>query len=320
MGRARGTKRSAAPGRWPPELLDLQRRGGMAPDWHEAWHERGQSVPQTVFYNPDENTFLFSEQPGQFRSLEDAKNHTDDLPVLRIKNNTFYIESTGSASPILNAEQAHQMLLVLEKELGQSGEVPSWKQVCAGTIDWSGEGMGFERMAPGNLHPHQNREEVLRYTLEWLGKMEAGDSIWMDRNEEIRISKTSESFTIDGPDGYFAETQISREAAEIISDLSQDHSLLLGAEWIDGTQSLIGRYGTAEAYVGGSIDDTHISISSQKPQRGIREKSLVLRVSGKKLEFPFQGEGMSKEEVLLFRNILKSITRETDTLLEHGQG
>ena len=48
MGRARGTKRDRGtgeptPGRgaWPPELRDLQRRGGMSPDWHEATHGRG---------------------------------------------------------------------------------------------------------------------------------------------------------------------------------------------------------------------------------------------------------------------------------------
>ena len=51
MGRARGTKKDRgtgepAPGRgaWPPELQDLQRRGGMSPDWHEAAHGRGSGV------------------------------------------------------------------------------------------------------------------------------------------------------------------------------------------------------------------------------------------------------------------------------------
>ena len=49
MGRARGTKKNRgsgepAPGRWPPELEDLQRRGGMSPDWHEATHAPGRGV------------------------------------------------------------------------------------------------------------------------------------------------------------------------------------------------------------------------------------------------------------------------------------
>ena len=40
MGRARGRKGD----HWPPELRDLQRRGGMSPDWHEAAHRRGGGV------------------------------------------------------------------------------------------------------------------------------------------------------------------------------------------------------------------------------------------------------------------------------------
>lgn len=51
MGRARGTRKDRgsgepAPGRgaWPPELRDLQRRGGMAPDWHDTWHAAGEGV------------------------------------------------------------------------------------------------------------------------------------------------------------------------------------------------------------------------------------------------------------------------------------
>lgn len=49
MGRARGTAKNRGKpvegrGAWPPELLDLQRRGGMSPDWHDTWHERGQGV------------------------------------------------------------------------------------------------------------------------------------------------------------------------------------------------------------------------------------------------------------------------------------
>ena len=49
MGRARRQKIQAAEpatgrGAWPPELEDLQRRGGMAPDWHEATHGLGGGV------------------------------------------------------------------------------------------------------------------------------------------------------------------------------------------------------------------------------------------------------------------------------------
>lgn len=31
-------------GNWSPELIDLQRRGGMSPDWHEVTHGRGKGV------------------------------------------------------------------------------------------------------------------------------------------------------------------------------------------------------------------------------------------------------------------------------------
>lgn len=46
MGRARGKRGDRGSGtppesRWPEELRDLQGRGGMAPDWHEAWHRPG---------------------------------------------------------------------------------------------------------------------------------------------------------------------------------------------------------------------------------------------------------------------------------------
>ena len=58
MGRARGTKKDRgtgepAPGRWPPELQDLQRRGGMSPDWHEATHGRSGGVGQAAKKNID---------------------------------------------------------------------------------------------------------------------------------------------------------------------------------------------------------------------------------------------------------------------------
>ena len=51
MGRARGKKGDRgtgepAPGRWPPELRDLQQRGGMSPDWHEAAHGRGAGIQE----------------------------------------------------------------------------------------------------------------------------------------------------------------------------------------------------------------------------------------------------------------------------------
>ena len=55
MGRARGRKGDRgtgeiAPGRgaWPPELEDLQRRGGMSPDWHDMWHGRGQGLGEVA--------------------------------------------------------------------------------------------------------------------------------------------------------------------------------------------------------------------------------------------------------------------------------
>ena len=53
MGRSRGLKRDNKPaeGRWPPELRDLQRRGGMSPDWHEATHGRSRGV--AGFSDPD---------------------------------------------------------------------------------------------------------------------------------------------------------------------------------------------------------------------------------------------------------------------------
>ena len=67
MGRARGTKKDRgtgepAPGRgaWPPELQDLQRRGGMSPDWHEAWHGRGDSTlsEEGAWRDSEERSFV----------------------------------------------------------------------------------------------------------------------------------------------------------------------------------------------------------------------------------------------------------------------
>ena len=57
MGRARrkGGGSAHVAGAWPPELRDLQRRGGMSPDWHEATHGRGGGVGGI-----EENSFITS--------------------------------------------------------------------------------------------------------------------------------------------------------------------------------------------------------------------------------------------------------------------
>ena len=63
MGRARGKKGdrgtgdpASGRGAWAPELEDLQRRGGMSPDWHQAVHGRGRGVELRLESFPHVNT------------------------------------------------------------------------------------------------------------------------------------------------------------------------------------------------------------------------------------------------------------------------
>ena len=327
MGRARGTKKNRGagepvPGRWPPELQDLQRRGGMAPDWHEATHGLGRGVGTVIGPVLEEDgAFIIPAFSGQFQRFRAALNHTSpSLPLLRFEEGKLYIEAVGDGDLFLNAEQAYQMLRILEERAEPSDtDLPSWRYVRAGSVDWNGVGLGSEKMAPDGLDVDANPEAVRAYITEWLLRMKSGSSVWIDRQERISVSKNNEGFLVE-VDGDANEHVTEVEAAGDILSAAQDLAgISIGAEWRDGTMSLIGRHGQAEAYTGGPMSETLIAISSQEPRGILRDKSLVLRVLDRKLQFLFLGEGLSADELYLLRNTLRSIVAEREVLEEHGE-
>lgn len=91
MGRARGTNKTRSA--WPEELRDLQRRGGMAPDWHETWHGAGEGVreaPERFFSSvfpgvPYEYFVGLRSSPQNFQYIVETISFCDPdrLPDLR---------------------------------------------------------------------------------------------------------------------------------------------------------------------------------------------------------------------------------------------
>ena len=82
MGRARrkdGVSSKMTEGRWPPELEDLQRRGGMSPDWHQATHGRGRGVDSVGQANTFSVVF-----PGPRPEDYEALRREDQDPLYRL--------------------------------------------------------------------------------------------------------------------------------------------------------------------------------------------------------------------------------------------
>lgn len=129
MGRARGTKRTR--GSWPPELLDLQRRGGMAPDWHDTWHGPGggmREVRSAKMFSPvfpqissDDHAALRREEQDPLYRLSILEGYNEDA-----------LDGLHKADPLVESWWYQERLRVEGwfRRLGISG-VP-WKEIEPG--------------------------------------------------------------------------------------------------------------------------------------------------------------------------------------------
>lgn len=102
MGRARGSKNRGASSNWPPEMRDLQARGGMSPDWHERWHQAGGGLGEIpAIQEKTSPVFLLSSE--EIRSLKE--NPWDRWQILEIFNKVRpdLLYSLGPDDPVIEA-------------------------------------------------------------------------------------------------------------------------------------------------------------------------------------------------------------------------
>ena len=164
MGRARRQKIQAAEpsrGTWPPELRDLQRRGGMSPDWHEATHSMGRGVGslsgrRSALLSP----FFADDLPGDLgRRALSSQERKDLLASMIVPDG----EVPTRDDPVVRAILEGEWRRVREEDWARRYEnnpeqlFDTWEKEVLGALPWRSNQMG-RRGARPTVHWWPNQQ------------------------------------------------------------------------------------------------------------------------------------------------------------------